>query len=93
MYQSFHSHKFEHYEQLSQELKKEIAKNLSSKDVRALQRSSKDNYQLFQPILDVRKLLRHLVRGEQEAAKALLEENTYLLCKKDRVTDYSGRTF
>lgn len=39
----------------------------------------------------VLRLLKHIVRGEQKEAEAMLKNNLSLLLEKGRVTDYSGR--
>lgn len=44
-------------------------------------------------MFDVRKFLLHVVRGEHETLKAMLEENIDLIYRKHEVTDCSGRTF
>ncbi|QBR83806.1 hypothetical protein E3983_05375 [Legionella israelensis] len=78
---------------LPPELTVEIAGNLSSRDLAALAKTVKYHWHLFQPILNVRKLVRLVARGEENAAKAMLKTDIDLLLKKEHVTDYSGRTF
>src|SRR6185437_5790629 len=41
--------------------------------------------------LTKRKLLQHVIRGEEAEAKKMLEANPRLLLEKGMVTDYSGR--
>ncbi|QBR83804.1 hypothetical protein E3983_05240 [Legionella israelensis] len=79
--------------ELSPELTAEIAGNLSSRDLAALSQSSTNQYRLFQPIVNVRKFVHLVALGEENAAKAMLKTDIDLLLKKERVTDYSGRTF
>ncbi|WP_207385702.1 hypothetical protein, partial [Legionella israelensis] len=73
--------------------KVEIAGNLSSRDLAAFSQSSTNHYRLFQPILNARKFVHLVARGEENAAKAMLKTDINLLLKKECVTDYSGRTF
>ena len=54
---------------------------------------SKNQYSLLQDDLSVIKLLRFVVRGEQEKADGLLTLHPKLLLKHGTITDYSGRTF
>ncbi len=73
-----------------------ISTSLAVKELSAIARASKSNCQLFKPLLIVRvveKLLQHVVRGNQNAAKDMLLRQPDLLIKKGLVTDYSGRTF
>ncbi len=65
---------------------------LDPKDVAALI-CSKEQHRLLQPDLDGLKLLRFVVRGEQEKADGLLTIHPELLLKRGTITDYSGRTF
>lgn len=46
----------------------------------------------FSVSLPVSALLRHVIRGEQAEAEAMLKKNPALLLEKGKVTDYSGRT-
>jgi hypothetical protein len=78
---------------LPEGLEPALSTPLTVKELSALARASKTNYQLFKPMLDVAKLLQHVVRGEQDAAEAMLRRQPDLLIKKGRITDYSGRTF
>ncbi|SCY60319.1 hypothetical protein SAMN02746069_02997, partial [Legionella israelensis DSM 19235] len=84
---------FEKINALPPELKEEIAGILSSRDLAALSRSSTNHYRLFQPIVNARKFVHLVARGEENAAKAMLKTDIDLLLKKERITDYSGRTF
>ena len=78
---------------LPHEIKENAVTFMLSKDLSALARTSKDNYLLFKPMLDARKLSLHVARGEQDAANAMLKKDIGLLAKIGPVTDYSNRTF
>lgn len=81
------------FERLPKGLESKLSTPFTLKELYALARDSKPNYLLFKPLLDVAKLLQHVVRGEQNAAEAMLRRQPDLLIKKGRITDYSGRTF
>ena len=82
------------YTKLPDDIKGSLGINafLDPKDVAALI-VSKEQHTLFQPDLDGLKLLRFVVRGEQEKADGLLSKHPELLLKRGTITDYSGRTF
>jgi hypothetical protein len=48
---------------------------------------------LFKPVIDVRKLLHHVTRGEHDVVKAILKQDIRLIFKRSFVTDCSGREF
>ncbi|KTD22780.1 SidC homolog [Legionella lansingensis] len=81
------------FEKLSLETNHEIADHLISPDLLNLVLTSKPHAAFFKPILDVRKLLLHVVRGEYDAVRAMLAKDVHLLVKKGKITDYSGRIF
>ncbi|MCE0723828.1 MULTISPECIES: F-box protein [Legionella] len=85
--------KFEFFNQLAKDLKTETALHLPTPDLIKLSMISKKYRAFFKPMLDVRKLLHHVARGEHDAVKTMLEKDINLLFKKGRVTDCSGRTF
>lgn len=66
---------------------------LSLKDLSRLTRTNKETYSLFKKPLAERRLLQHVVFGEQEQAEKMLKSNPALLLYKGNVTDYSLRTF
>ncbi|KTD63119.1 hypothetical protein [Legionella shakespearei] len=85
--------KFEKFNELPSELKIKIAQNLSKYGFRSLAETSKYSLALFKPMIDVRKLLHYVTRGEHDAVKAMLKQNISLIFKRDIVTDCSGRKF
>ncbi|CEK10369.1 SidC homolog [Legionella hackeliae] len=85
--------KFEKFNELLQELKIETAQNLSNRDLVNFAQTSKYHLALFKPVIDVRKLLHHVTRGEHDAVKAMLEKDMSLFFKRGVVTDCSGREF
>ncbi|HHF7375048.1 hypothetical protein [Legionella bozemanae] len=85
--------KFELFSHLAKDIKTETAQHLSTPDLIKISMTSKEYRTFFKPMLDVRKLLHHVVRGEHAAVKMMLEKDINLLFKKGRITDCSGRTF
>lgn len=85
--------KFEKFNELPAELKIEIAQNLSNRDLVNLAQTSKYHLALFQPLLDVRKLLHYVARGDHKAVEAMLKKDMSLIFKRGVVTDCSGREF
>ncbi|CEK09934.1 hypothetical protein [Legionella hackeliae] len=85
--------KSEIFNNLLEELKIETAQNLSNRELVNLSMTSKYHFNLFQPLIDVRKLLHHVTRGEHDAVKAMLKKDMSLIFKKGLVTDCSGREF
>ncbi len=81
------------YKELPDDIKRSFNAFLDPKDIAALIIGSKEQHRLFQPDLDGLKLLRFVVRGEQEKADGLLTIHPELLLKRGTITDYSGRTF
>lgn len=66
---------------------------LSTPDLINLAMLSKNHWNLFKPMVGIRKLLCHVVRGEHDAVNAMLKKDINLIFKRDRVTDCSGRSF
>lgn len=62
-------------------------------DQSSLCRTNKELNRLFKAKISAAHLLQHVARGQQDAAEALLQQNSELLVEKVQVTDYSGRTF
>ncbi|HDS3834555.1 TPA: F-box protein [Legionella pneumophila] len=85
--------KFEKFNELPAELKIETAQNLSNRDLVNLAQTSKYHLALFQPLLDVRKLLHYVARGDHNAVEAMLKKDMSLIFKRGVVTDCSGREF
>ncbi|RUR16017.1 F-box protein [Legionella sp. km535] len=85
--------KFENFNDSPEELKIETAQNLSNRELVNLSMASKSHLKLFQPRIDVRKLLHHVTRGEYDAVKAMLKKDISLIFKRGVVTDCSGREF
>jgi hypothetical protein len=75
------------------EIYHEIEQRFSNSALLNFALTSRGHLTLFQPMLDVRKLLLLVVRGERETVKAMLEKNIDLIYRKGKVTDCSGRTF
>ena len=85
--------KFEKFNELPTALKIETAQNLSNRDLVNLAKTSKYHLALFKPVIDVRKLLHHVTRGEHDAVKAMLKKDMSLIFKRGVITDCSGREF
>ncbi|CEK11597.1 hypothetical protein [Legionella hackeliae] len=85
--------KFEKFNELSPELKIETAQNLSNRDLVNFARTSKYHLALFKPVIDIRKLLHHVIRGEHDVVKVMLKQDINLIFKRGIVTDCSGREF
>lgn len=85
--------KFEKFNELPPELKIETAQNLSNRDLVTLAQTSKYHLALFKPVIDVRKLLHHVTRGEHDVVKSMLKKDISLISKWGKVTDCSGREF
>lgn len=84
---------FENFNKLPAELKIKTAQNLSNRDFVYLTQTSKDHLTLFQSLLDVRKLLHYVARGDHKAVEAMLKKDMSLIFKRGVVTDCSGREF
>ncbi|BCA96882.1 hypothetical protein TUM19329_32430 [Legionella antarctica] len=84
---------FEEFNELPAQTKIETAQNLSNRDLLNLAQTSRSHSLLFKPVIDVRKLLHHVTRGEHDAVKAMLKKDTRLIFKRGVVTDCSGRAF
>ncbi|HAU1410281.1 F-box protein [Legionella pneumophila serogroup 1] len=85
--------KFELYDELAQEIQHETGVGLSSPDLVNLAIASTNHWVLFKPMIDVRKLLHYVVRGEHDMVKAILKDDASLIYKRGKVTDCSGRIF
>ena len=64
----------------------------TNKELSELSKTSRILYCLAKPELDARKLLSHVVLGEQDKAKAMIKANPKLLLIRTKAVDYSGRT-
>lgn len=87
------SSEFEKFNELPPELKIETAQSLSNPDLVNLAMTSKYHLSLFQPMIDIRKLLHHVVHGNHEAVQTILKKDMNLIFKRGKVTDCSGREF
>lgn len=85
--------KFEKSNELPPEIKIETTQYLANRDLVKWAEISKDHLALFKPMIDVRKLLHHVTRGEHDAVKAMLKKDMSLILKRGGVTDCSGREF
>ncbi|WP_019215729.1 hypothetical protein [Legionella tunisiensis] len=83
--------KFEMLDELPVE--PETAKHLSNRGLVNLAQTSKYHLSLFKPMVDVRKLLHHVVRGKHDSVQLILIDDISLMLKRDKVTDCSGREF
>ncbi|WP_131795579.1 F-box protein [Fluoribacter gormanii] len=82
------------FKKLPQEINDAIARFLPTKDLlHQVLVSKTGSAPFFQPSLEVRRFLHHVVCGEHEKVKAMLEKNVHLLYKKGEVTDCAGRSF
>mgnify|MGYP000028099593 CR=1 FL=1 len=85
--------KFE-FKNLPQEINDVIAQHLPTRDLlNQVLVSKADTASFFQPTLDVRTFLHHVVCGEHDKVRAMLEKDIHLLYKRGEVTDCSGREF
>lgn len=66
---------------------------LDSKSLASVYATCRGTHTLFREPVIKRKLLQHVVRGEQVQAEDIIRNQPELLFIADRVTDYSGRTF
>ena len=87
--------KFEYeFDRLPPEMQLEVVNYLPTPDLEVVTKTHlSDAPSLFQPKLNIREFLRHVVSGKHEVVKAMLEKDINLLCIKGRVTDCSKRTF
>lgn len=85
--------KFENLNELPPELKIAAANNLSNRALVNLAQTSKYHLALFQPMIDVRKLLHYVALGEHKAVATMLKKDIRLIFKRGIVTDCSGREF
>lgn len=83
--------KFE-FNKLAEDMQLGVAASSPSRELRNLMLSKK-HYSLFNPMLNIRKFLHHVVRGEYDAVCDMLKKDVTLIFKKESVIDYSGRTF
>lgn len=85
--------KCENFNALPEVPKIETAQYLSNRELVNFSMTSKYHLKLFQPLIDVRKLLHYLTRGEHHAVKAMLKKDISLMYKRGVVMDCSGRKF
>ena len=81
------------FENLPKEIVLKIGTSLTFQQKARLAITSKSYHGFFQPKLRVSRFLLLIVRGEQDAADAMLKEYPELMLAFGDVTDYSGRTF
>ncbi|WP_115707372.1 F-box protein [Legionella sainthelensi] len=81
------------FDQLPPELKLEIAKHLPPQDLGTLAMTSTNHRTLFQPLVDVSKLLHYVAHSEKNAVRYMLLKEINLILKRGSVTDCSERTF
>lgn len=87
------SERLEQFITLPPELKIDTAQCLSNPNLVNWAQTSKYHLSLFQPMINVHKLLHHVVRDEHEAVQAMLKNDMNLFFERGNVTDCSGRTF
>ena len=86
--------KFDVVKKLAPDLQKRITpQNLSNHDLVKLARTSKYHLKLFQPLIDIRKLLHHVTRGKHDVVKTMLKKDMTLIFKRGVITECSGRVF
>jgi hypothetical protein len=85
--------KVENFNELPAELKFETAQNLSNRELVNLAQTSKYHLSLFKPMIDVRKLLHHVVRGQHDAVQSILTDDISFMFRRGFVMDCSGREF
>lgn len=85
--------KFEMFDELPVELELETAQKLSNRDLVNLAQTSKYHLSLFKPMVDIHKLLHHVVRGKHDLVQLILIDDISLMLKRGKVTDCSGREF
>lgn len=79
--------------QLPHEIHHETSQYLKNTDLLNLILSNKKHANFFKPLLDVRKFLHHLVRGERDIVMAMLDKDIHLIHKRGEVKDCSERFF
>lgn len=85
--------KFEMFDELPVELELKTAQKLSNRDLVNLAQTSKYHLSLFKPMVDIPKLLHHVVRGKHDVVQLILIDDISLMLKRGKVTDCSGREF
>ncbi|WP_058519174.1 hypothetical protein [Legionella parisiensis] len=85
--------KLELFDELPSEIRREIVQGISTSDLVNLAMASKKHLVLFKPILNIRKLLHHIVLSEYDAVQSILKNDMSLIFKRGKVTDCSGRIF
>lgn len=80
-------------QKLPKVLNSEIGYGLTINELISLVQSSKSHAKLFNPVLNVRKFLHHVTRGEYDAVEAMLRKDSTLLTQRGKITDCSGRFF
>lgn len=89
--------KFEFFDQLPHDLKKETISHLSLPELRKLSNVSQGYRRLFKPIVEHRETLQnfllHVVRGEHGAVTAMLHQDNQLLVQRESIVDCSKRRF
>ncbi len=66
---------------------------LSKHDLVCLARTSKYRLALFKAMIDIHKLLHHVVHGNHDAVELILKDDISLIFKRGKVTDCAGREF
>lgn len=84
---------FELFDELPKDLQIEIVQTLSNSDLLNVSMTSTYHLALFKPMINVGKLLHHVVCGEHDAVQWMLKDDISLILKKGEVTDCSGRIF
>ncbi|BCA95594.1 hypothetical protein TUM19329_19550 [Legionella antarctica] len=79
--------------QLPQDIKFATAYYLPTSDLINLSTISRKHWNLFKPMLDVRRFLFHVVHGEYHAVVGMLKIDIHLIFKKGQISDCSGRIF
>ena len=85
--------KFELFFKLTSDAQFEVARHLPTGIVLNYALVSKQHSTLFAPILNTRKFLHYVARGEHKIVEKMLDKTIELISEKGVVTDCSGRTF
>ena len=81
------------FNKIAEDNQREAAEYLSTSELLRLAMTSKTHRSIFTPLVDVRKLLHYVVRGEHEQVKSILKKEINLIVQRGSVTDCSGAAF
>ncbi|AWN73830.1 hypothetical protein LEAN103870_19700 [Legionella anisa] len=81
------------FEDLSEVIKRDIGEVLCPRKLFYFARTSKPHWKLFKPLVDVYKLLNHVVSCDYDAVQSIIKGDINIIFKRGKVTDCSGRIF